>query len=228
MALATYIAATPGAQPDFRCGFDIELAHAILQRMADGESLTAICRTAGMPTATTVYRWAGRYEDFGEAFVLIRTLARRNRAARTARARATAAKARKGVKNPKITGRPSGFSSRVAEAICQRLMRGEALQQICRDAAMVSIGTVYNWLHRYPRFARDYGRARRMQAFVLQDRSADLVLSTGPGGHRQADKVLARMRQRMAVLSAKAWDLDARPGAQASPLPGEERSGEGF
>ena len=30
MALATYIAATPGTQPDFRCGFDIELAHALL------------------------------------------------------------------------------------------------------------------------------------------------------------------------------------------------------
>ena len=56
----------------------------------------------------------------------------------------------------------------------------------------------------------------------------DLVLSTGPGGHRQADKVLARMRQRMAVLSAKAWDLDARPEAAASPLPVGERSGEGF
>jgi transposase-like protein len=226
MALATYIAATPGAQPDFRCGFDIELAHAILRRMADGESLTAICRTAGMPTATTVYRWAARYEDFGEAFVLIRTLARQNQAGRTARARATRAKARKGVKNPRITGRPSRFSDEVAEAICQRLMRGEALQQICRDAAMVSIGTVYNWLHRYPRFARDYGRARQMQAFVLQDRSVDLVLSTG-GGHRQADKVLARMRQRMAVLSAKAWDLDARPAAAASPLLDGERMGEG-
>ncbi|MDP3494781.1 MAG: helix-turn-helix domain-containing protein, partial [Hyphomonadaceae bacterium] len=145
MALASYTAATPGTQPDFRCGFDIELAHAILQRMADGESLAAICRTAGMPTAATVYRWAARYEDFGEAFVLIRNLARQNQAGRTARARATAAKARKGVKNLKITGRPSGFSVQVAEAICKRLMRGEGLQEICRDPAMVSVGTVYNW-----------------------------------------------------------------------------------
>ena len=213
MALATYIAATPGTQPDFRCGFDIELAHAILKRMAEGESLAAICRTAGMPTAATVYRWAARYEDFGEAFVLIRKIARQNQAGRVARARAARAKARKGVKNAKITGRPSGFSAPVAEAICTRLRRGEGLQQICRDEAMVSVGTVYNWLHHYPQFARDYGRARRLQAFVLEDQAADLVLSTGPGGHRQADKVLARMRQRMAVLSAKAWDLEARPGA---------------
>ena len=123
MALATYVAATPGTQPPFRCGFDIELAHAILQRMAGGESLAAICRTTGMPTAATVYRWAGRYEDFGEAFVLIRDLARQNQAGRTARARATAAKARKGVKNPKITGRPSGFSAPVAKAICRRPWR---------------------------------------------------------------------------------------------------------
>jgi transposase-like protein len=213
MALATYAAATPGTQPDFRCGFDIELAHAILQRMADGESLAAICRTAGMPTATTVYRWAARYEDFDEAFVLIRKIARQNRAWRTAQDRAARALARKGVKNPKITGRPSRFSSQMAEAICKRLMRGEGLQEICRDEAMVSVGTVYNWLHHYPEFARDYGRARRMQAFVLHDRSVDLVLSTGPGGYRQAEKVLAQMRQRMAVLSAKAWDPDARPGA---------------
>lgn len=213
MALATYVAATQGAQPDFRCGFHIELAHAILQRMADGESLAAICRTAGMPTATTVYRWAERYEDFGEAFVLIRKIARRNRAWRTARDRAARARARKGVKNPKITGRPSQFSAQMAGVICKRLGRGEGLTEICRDAAMVSVGTVYNWLHHYPQFARDYGRARRVQALVLEGQSADLVLSTGPGGYRAAEKVLARMRQRMAVLSAKAWDLEARPGA---------------
>lgn len=213
MTLATYTAATPGVQPDFRCGFDIDLAQAILQRMADGESLAAICRTAGMPTAATVYRWAGRYEDFDDAFVLIRKIARQNRAWRTARDRAARAQARKGVKNPKITGRPSRFSHPMAEVICKRLMRGEGLQEICRDGAMVSVGTVYNWLHHYPQFAQEYGRARRMQAFVMHDRSVDLVLSTGPGGYRDAEKVLARMRQRMAVLSAKGWDLDARPGA---------------
>ena len=221
MALATYVAATPGTQPDFRCGFDIELAHAILQRMADGESLTAICRTAGMPTATTVYRWAARYEAFGEAFVLIRQIARQNRSWRVAKARAARTLARKGVKNSKITGRPSGFSAQIAEAICERLLAGEGLQEICRDEAMVSVGTVYNWLHLYPQFARDYGRARQVQAFVLQDRSVDLVLSTGPGGQRRAEKVLAQMRQRRAVLSAKAWDLGARPG---SPLPAGERA----
>jgi len=214
MALATYVAATPGTQPDFRCGFDIELAHAILQRMADGESLAAICRTAGMPTAATVYRWAGRYEHFGEAFVLIRRIARQNRAWRVAAARAARAaraRARKGVKNPKITGRPSGFSDEMAQAICERLMDGEGLGEICRDEAMVSIGTVYNWLHRYPQFARDYGKARRVQAFMLQDQAMDLVLATGPGGFRSAEEVLAQMRRRMAVLTAKAWDLDARP-----------------
>ena len=217
MALATYTAATPGAQPDFRCGFDIELAHVILRRMALGESLAAICRTAGMPTAATVYRWAGRYADFGEAFVLIRSIARQRRAGRTARARAARAKARKGVKNLRITGRPSGFSEAVAEAICDRLMLGEGLREICRDEAMVSVGTVYSWLHRYPAFARDYGRARRMQAFVMEDRAVDLVLETGRGGHRAAERVLARMRQRMAVLSAKAWDLAARPEAEGRP-----------
>ena len=101
----------------------------------------------------------------------------------------------------------------MAEAICERLLAGEGLQEICRDEAMVSVGTVYNWLHHYPQFARDYGRARQVQALVLQDRSVDLVLSAGPGGYRRAEKVLAQMRQRMAVLSAKAWDPDARPEA---------------
>lgn len=216
MALATYVAATRGTRPDFRCGFDIELAHAILQRMAGGESLAAICRTAGMPTAATVYRWAERYADFGEAFVLIRKIARQNRAWRVARDRAARARARKGVKNVKITGRPSRFSAQVAEVICERLMDGVGLVEICRDEAMVSVGTVYNWLHRYPQFARDYGRARQVQAFLLQDRSVELVLATGPGGYRRAEKVLAQMRQRMAVLSAKAWDPDARP---SSPRP---------
>ncbi|MEK7430438.1 hypothetical protein [Phenylobacterium sp.] len=83
---------------------------------------------------------------------------------------------------------------------------------MCWDEAMVSVGTVYSWLHHHPQLARDYGEARRVQAFMLRERSVELVLATGPGGQRAADKVLARMRQRMAVLTAKAWDLKARPG----------------
>lgn len=42
-------------------------------------------------------------------------------------------------------GRPSKFSEKVVEAICERLSKGEPLAQICRDEGMPAYRTVRDW-----------------------------------------------------------------------------------
>ena len=45
-------------------GYSEELALTICERLAHGESLRAICASAGMPDKATVFRWIARYKEF--------------------------------------------------------------------------------------------------------------------------------------------------------------------
>jgi hypothetical protein len=51
------------------------IAAAILKRLADGESLRAICRTDGMPDRSTVYGWVlDDYEGFASQYARAREM----------------------------------------------------------------------------------------------------------------------------------------------------------
>lgn len=45
-----------------------EVADAICERIADGESLRAICRDEGMPNKSTVFRWLVEFPDFATKY----------------------------------------------------------------------------------------------------------------------------------------------------------------
>lgn len=45
-----------------------EVAAQILGRMAEGESLRAICKSDDMPAASTVYLWLQRHSEFSEKY----------------------------------------------------------------------------------------------------------------------------------------------------------------
>jgi transposase-like protein len=55
-----------------RVFYSPELAAAICERLAAGESLRAICRDDGMPAPSTVLSWKDEYKDFGEQYARAR------------------------------------------------------------------------------------------------------------------------------------------------------------
>ena len=67
--------------------------------------------------------------------------------------------------------RPSKFTQKLADTICERIAGGESLRAICESASMPSTRTVYNWLADGERagFLHHYARAREMQADTLFD-----------------------------------------------------------
>jgi hypothetical protein len=75
----------------------------------------------------------------------------------------------------KATGRPSSFTQKAADQICERLGIGESLRSICRDNAMPSISTVCKWLRDFPEFSQQYARAREVQADTLVDEILDIA-----------------------------------------------------
>lgn len=61
-----------GDEPWFPEGYGQETADAICERIADGESLRAICRDEDMPNKATVFRWLNRNEAFSDQYARAR------------------------------------------------------------------------------------------------------------------------------------------------------------
>lgn len=67
------------------------------------------------------------------------------------------------------TGRPSEFTQAMADTICENLVEGESLRAMCKRNGMPAVSTVCKWLAQQPDFAKQYARARELQADTLAD-----------------------------------------------------------
>jgi hypothetical protein len=50
--------------------YSFQVAISICARLAEGESLRAICSEAGMPGRATVFRWIARHKEFRDEYTL--------------------------------------------------------------------------------------------------------------------------------------------------------------
>lgn len=75
-------------------------------------------------------------------------------------------------------GRPSSYTDEIAEEICERLAKGETLNQICRSEGMPAAHSVRRWvLDDVEGFSPRYARARAMQIEHFEDE----ILALGDG-----------------------------------------------
>ena len=74
-------------------------------------------------------------------------------------------------------GRPSRYSKKIAEAICNALIDGMTLRKICASPEMPSVQTVMNWLKPgvNPEFLEQYARARELQAELMADEILEIA-----------------------------------------------------
>jgi len=154
-----------------------DLGEAIVARVAAGESLTAVCREAGMPSADTVRAWAAASPGFAEALDgafrrarITQRLADRRRAAERA------------ARPSRAGGRVSTYTRQLGEAICERLANGESLTAIGRDPALPCYRTMLQWVSRHREFEDMYVEARRIQADFLFDEARDVAQAATPEG----------------------------------------------
>lgn len=76
-------------------------------------------------------------------------------------------------------GRPSKYSERIADDICERLADGESLRTICAAESMPKRSTVFRWLASNQEFRDQYARAREAQADALADEILDIADEAG-------------------------------------------------
>jgi hypothetical protein len=75
-------------------------------------------------------------------------------------------------------GRPSGFTQKLADRICNRIADGESLRSICAGKDMPSRTSVFKWLAARKEFADQYARAREAQADLLAEEIIEIADDT--------------------------------------------------
>ena len=86
-------------------------------------------------------------------------------------------------------GRPTDYSTALADEICIRLSEGESLRKICGSDDMPVRSTVYLWALRIREFSDRYRRAREMQADSIIDDTQEIADAATPD-----DWTVARLR----------------------------------
>ena len=180
------------------------LGATIIARVTLGESLSEVCRDPEMPARSTVRAWTVAQPEFG----------RRLEAARLEGGHM-------------VRGRKRVWCPHIARLILHRLAEGMSLRKICAEEGMPCQGTVFNWLHEREDFARDYERARLLQAQLKFEQAWEEAETVAPGtvaGARLRVETLKWQASRLAPTSygARGNGAEARgpkAGRDAAPGP---------
>lgn len=171
------------------------LVRTIVARVADGESLVAICGGAGMPSRNTVTRWAREHPRIGEALDKARVLAGRVGGSRG--------------------GAPRRYCMATAEEIFTRVAQGETMTSICADPAMPHAATVARWRCYEPVF----DEALRVAQEAAAEGLCDEALAVARGVTREsayADHV--RLTHLRWLAAVRAPQLFGRVKAMEAPV----------
>lgn len=68
-----------------------------------------------------------------------------------------------------MTGRPSGYSDAIAQAICDHMAEGGLLVTWCRAEGRPGLSTVYRWMEQHEAFREAYARAREVGLHVMAE-----------------------------------------------------------
>lgn len=71
--------------------------------------------------------------------------------------------------------RPSDYSQKIADSICNQLSEGRSMRAICSALDMPAASTVYRWLEAHPEFQEQYARAREVQAETLAAEALEIA-----------------------------------------------------
>jgi predicted ATPase with chaperone activity len=71
-------------------------------------------------------------------------------------------------------GRPTDYSSEIADEICRRISQGETVRQIIAAEGMPAESTIYLWIAKHPEFSEKYARAREVQLERWEDEIVEI------------------------------------------------------
>jgi hypothetical protein len=174
------------------------LGEAICARVAAGELLYAVLREPGMPTPQSVGRWARDRAGFGAALMAARA---------------------EGGRPSRGGGGVWTYCPETVDALFERLVEGESLTGICRDATMPTYSTVYYWRRKFPEFDRVLRMAREIQAERFCDEGYDLAMGASPETAYLTHVRLTQLRWMAAVRAPRIYKVKpVEPEETEEPL----------
>ncbi len=57
-------------------------------------------------------------------------------------------------------GRPTDYTTDLADKICERLASGESMRSVGRDEGMPAVSTMFKWIRELPEFSAQYDKAK--------------------------------------------------------------------
>lgn len=78
-------------------------------------------------------------------------------------------------KTPKKNGRPTKYSDRLADRICQKIAEGYSVRSICKEKDMVSMQTLFRWLRENDKFREQYVRACEERSYAQAEEIIDIA-----------------------------------------------------
>lgn len=100
--------------------------------------------------------------------------------------------------------RPSSYTVQLADEICDRLIEGESMYQICQSDHMPFYTTIWRWQEAHPDFAKKCARARVLQGEFMDHK----VLETAENCKSKDDSYAARVK--IAAYQWRAMKLDPK------------------
>lgn len=118
-------------------------------------------------------------------------------------------------------GRPSSYKPEIADEICERMIEGEDLVQICKDDHMPARVTIYRWMEANPDFETRIARAREGLADYDASMIAEIARNTTKAT-AEGDRVRLAAYQWLAAKRApKRWgdkiDVSAKVEVTSGP-----------
>jgi hypothetical protein len=191
--------------------YSLELAQAICARIAQGESVRAICRDRTMPSHDTLHRWSALRPEFARMQAEARRTARTRHVRRRESSKLTALAGRK-----RPWGRGDLYTPALGAEICRRLAEGESLAEVCADPRLPHRATVYGWLAAHADFAELYRQAREIQAHDRFDLAWNIARRASPATVALARLQFDVIRWQTARMAPKAYG--ERLGPEAEPV----------
>lgn len=72
-------------------------------------------------------------------------------------------------------GRPSTYSTELANELCSRIGQGNSLRKVCESDDMPSTATHYYWMQNHPEYSLQYARAKADSADSDADRIEEIA-----------------------------------------------------
>ena len=83
--------------------------------------------------------------------------------------------AKKKVKEKKKNGRPSGYTQKIADKICERIALGESIRSVSECETMPCAATMFKWMRDYPEFLKQYEKATTERAHYQAEEIIDIA-----------------------------------------------------